>query len=65
MERGEKIQNTEAFTEISAGQWNFITSENLTAKEAVEFLKNGMKVRTFRDNIRDIYGTDDSMPKGS
>lgn len=48
------IQNTEVMTEISANQWNFITSENLTAKEAVEFLKNGMKVRTFRDKIRDI-----------
>lgn len=59
MESGEKFQNTEIMTEISASQWNFITSENLTAKEAVEFLKNGMKVRTFRDNIRDIYGTDD------
>jgi len=59
MESGEKFQNTEVMTEISAGQWNFVTSENLTAKEAVEFLKNGMKVRTFRDNIRDIYGTDD------
>lgn len=59
MESGEKFQNTEIMTEISASQWNFITSENLTAKEAVEFLKNGMKVRTFRDNIRDIYGTND------
>ncbi len=59
MGRGENFQNTEAFTEISAGQWDFITSENLTAKEAVEFLKNGMRVRTFRDNISDIYGTDD------
>ncbi len=53
------MQNTEVMTEISAGQWNFITSDNLTVKEAVDFLKNGMKVRTFRDNIRDIYGTDD------
>lgn len=59
MGRGENFQNTEAFTEISAGQWKFVTSDNLTAKEAVEFLKNGMKVRTFRDNIRDIYGTED------
>lgn len=59
MGRGENFQNTEVFTEISAGQWQFITSENLTAKEAVEFLKNGMKIRTFRDNIKDIYGTDD------
>ena len=59
MGRGENFQNTEVFTEISAGQWDFITSGNLTAKEAVEFLKNGMKVRTFRDNIKEIYGTDD------
>lgn len=29
MGRGENFQNTEAFTEISAGQWNFIISENL------------------------------------
>ena len=59
MNHRENFQATEVLTEISAGQWNFITSENLTAKEAVEFLKNGMKVRTFRDNIRDIYGTED------
>lgn len=59
MIREQDFQNTEAFTEISADQWNFITSDNLTAKEAVNFLKNGMKVRTFRDNIREIYGTDD------
>lgn len=59
MERGNHFQSTEVMTEISAGQWNFITSENLTAKEAVSFLRNGMKVRTFRDNIRDIYGTED------
>ena len=31
-----------SLTTISAKQWDFITSENLTASEAVDFLKNGM-----------------------
>ena len=46
-------------TEISAKQWNFITKENLTPKEAVFFLENGMQVRTFRDIIIEICGTAD------
>ena len=44
----------EKMTEISAKQWDFITRDNLTAKEAVDFLKNGMKIRTFDDNLREI-----------
>jgi len=49
----------EKMTEISTKQWDFITRDNLTAKEAVDFLKNGMKIRTFDDNMKEISGTDD------
>ena len=48
----------EKMTEISTKQWDFITRENLTAREAVDFLKNGMKIRSFDDNMREISGTD-------
>ncbi len=44
-------------TEISAKQWDFIRKENLTPKEAVFFLENGMQVRTFRDIIIEVCGT--------
>ena len=43
-------------TEISAKQWDFITSENLTASEAVDFLKNGMQIRTFHGNLGENSG---------
>jgi len=46
-------------TEISAKQWNFITQDNLSAREAVAFLLNGMQLRTFRDILRQVCGTDD------
>lgn len=46
----------EKMTEISAKQWDFITSENLTASEAVDFLKNGMQIRTFHGNLAEISG---------
>jgi len=50
---------TEAFTEISAQQWQFVTQENLTAREAVRFLKDGMRLRSFRDNLTAVLGHDD------
>lgn len=46
-------------TEISAKQWDFIARENLTTKEAVEYLMNGMQIRTFSGNMREISGKDD------
>lgn len=52
-------QSTEIMTEISARQWDFVTAENLTAKEAVAFLKKGMQLRSFTDNLREIYGAGD------
>lgn len=48
-----------SMTTISAKQWNFVTQENLTAREAVLFLKSGLRVRTFCDNLREICGTDE------
>lgn len=47
------------FTQISARQWDFVTQENLTSREAVDFLLNNMKLRTFRDVLRLICGSDD------
>lgn len=51
MENKPLNPNTEVMTEVSSRHWDFITQENLTAKEAVDFLMNGMKFRTFRDNL--------------
>lgn len=51
--------NTEVMTAISSRQWDFITQENLSAKEAVAFLLNGMQLRTFRDNLQAYYPGDD------
>ena len=48
----------EKMTEISAKQWDFVTSENLTAGEAVDFLKNGMQIRTFHGNLTEISGNE-------
>ncbi|MBQ8663193.1 MAG: hypothetical protein IJ471_04990 [Eubacterium sp.] len=39
------------FTKISKEQWKYVTDENLSAKEVVQFLKNDMRVRTFTDNL--------------
>ena len=50
-----KYTSTEVMTAISAKHWDFITQDNLSVKEAVEFLKNGMQIRTFKDNICQIY----------
>ena len=47
------------FTQISARQWDFVTQENLSSKEAVDFLINHMKLRTFRDVLRLVCGSDD------
>ena len=44
----------ERMTEVSAKQWDFITRENLTAREAVDFLRDDMRVRTFDDNLKEI-----------
>jgi len=46
-------------TEISAKQLDFVTRENLTPQEAVAFLRSGMQVRTFRDILRQVCGTED------
>lgn len=46
-------------TEISAKQLDFVTRENLTAREAVAFLRSGMQLRTFRDILRQVCGTED------
>lgn len=55
----ESHNSTERLTEISARQWNFVTQENLSAREAVAFLLNGMQLRSFRDILRQVCGTDD------
>ena len=47
------------FTQISARQWAFVTQENLSAKEAVAFLLNGMQLRTFQDVLRSVCGSVD------
>lgn len=51
-------QGTECLTEISARQMEYVTRENLSAREAVAFLRSGMQVRSFRDVLRQVYGTD-------
>lgn len=47
-------RGTENRTEVSAKQWDYITQENLTAREAVAFLYSGMQTRTFRDVLRQV-----------
>lgn len=46
-------------SELSSRQWDFVTQENLTAQEAVAFLRDGMRLRSFRDILLLILGTDD------
>lgn len=46
-------------TEISSRQWEFVTRENLTPKEAVLFLESGMQVRTFQDIVAEVCHTVD------
>lgn len=50
---------TQALTEVSARQWDYVTQDNLSAQEAVAFLLDGMQLRTFRDILRLVCGTDD------
>lgn len=47
------------FTEKTARHWDFVVQENLTAKEAVEFLKSGIMVRTFQENLQAFYSGSD------
>ncbi len=47
------------FTEVSARQWDFVTQQNLTAQEAVAFLLNGMRVRSFQEILFQVCGTSD------
>ena len=47
------------FTEISSRQWDFVTQDNLSAREAVDFLLKGMQLRTFRDILRQVCGTEE------
>ena len=46
-------------TQISARQWDFVTRENLSSAEAVDFLLNHLQLRTFRDVLRLVCGSDD------
>ena len=52
------MDQTQQLTEVSAQQLNFVTQEKLTAREAVAFLRSGMRLRTFRDILRQVCGTD-------
>lgn len=49
---------THPLTEISARQLDFVTQENLSAREAVAFLRSGMQLRTFRDILKQVCGND-------
>lgn len=52
-------QNSEMMTVVSARQWDFIAKECQTSKEAVDFLKSGMRLRTFSDMIGRLYPGED------
>lgn len=54
---GNNFQND--MTEVSARQFDFVTQENLSPREAVAFLRMGMQIRTFRDILRQICGTEE------
>ena len=51
--------STQQLTQISANHLAYVTQDNLTAREAVAFLLNGMQLRTFRDILRQICGSED------
>lgn len=51
-------QEAETLTEVSARQWDFVTQDNLSAREAVAFLLNGMQARSFRDILGQVCGGD-------
>lgn len=50
---------THQLTQISADHLAYVSQDNLTAREAVAFLLNGMQLRTFRDILRQVCGSDD------
>lgn len=52
-------EKTQMLTQISAKQLDFVSQENLTAREAVVFLMTGMQLRSFRDILRQVCGSDD------
>lgn len=52
-------ENTQMLTQISARQLDFVSQENLSAREAVAFLMSGMQLRTFRDILRQVCGRED------
>lgn len=54
-----KGKHTEHMADISIKHWDFLVQENLTAKEVVKYLKSGMSIRTFADNLKDFYHGDD------
>lgn len=49
----------DGLTEISARQFEFVTRDNLTPREAVAFLRSGMQLRTFRDILMLVCGSED------
>lgn len=57
--RKPKNPNTDVMTETSAGHWDFITQENLTVEDAVEYLLNDMKPRTFKEHLDACYTGND------
>lgn len=53
------LDRTQMLTEVSAKQWDFVTRDDLTPREAVAFLLGGMQLRSFRDILRKVRGDDD------
>jgi len=54
----ERDSGKQPLTEVSARQLEYVTQENLSAHEAVAFLLNGMRLRTFRDILKQVCGSD-------
>lgn len=54
-----KDSSAQQLTQTSANHLAYVTQDNLTAREAVAFLLNGMQLRTFRDILRLVCGRDD------
>ena len=46
-------------TEISARQWDYLTREDLSPKQAVAFLLSGLELRTFSGNLKKLYSGND------
>lgn len=59
------MENSSAqqLTQISANHLAYVTRDNLSAREAVAFLLNGIQLRTFRDIMRQVSGSDDQEQK--